>query len=31
MLNEEEMNQILNRLKNHPEILESIKDILEPV
>lgn len=29
MLNEEEKNQILSRLKNHPEILESIKDILD--
>ena len=28
MLNEEEMNQILNRLKDHPDILESIKDII---
>lgn len=29
MLNEEEKNQLWNRLKNHPEILESIKDLLD--
>lgn len=29
MLNEEKMNQVCGRLKNHPEILESIKDILD--
>lgn len=29
MLNEEEMNQVLIRLKNHPEMLESIKDLLD--
>lgn len=29
MLNEEEMNQIWDRLKNHPEILESIKELLD--
>jgi hypothetical protein len=29
MLNEEETNTVINRLKNHPEILESIKDLLD--
>jgi hypothetical protein len=29
MLNEEEANIVLKRLKNHPEILESIKDLLD--
>jgi hypothetical protein len=29
MLNDEEMNQVFNRLKNHPEIFESIKDLLD--
>jgi len=29
MLTEEETNKVLNRLKNHPEILESIKDLLD--
>lgn len=29
MLNDEETNKIFNRLKNHPEILESIKDLLD--
>ena len=28
-LTKKEKNQILSRLKNHPEILESIKDILD--
>lgn len=29
MFNEEEKNQIWNRLKNHPGMLESIKDLLD--
>jgi hypothetical protein len=29
MLNAEETSNVLNRLKNHPEILESIKDLLD--
>jgi hypothetical protein len=29
MLNEQEMNNIFNRLKNHPEMMESIKDLLD--
>jgi hypothetical protein len=29
MLNEEEVGNVLNRLKNHPAILESLKDILD--
>ncbi len=29
MLNQEETNNVLNRLRNHPEILESIKDLLD--
>jgi hypothetical protein len=29
MINEEEMNQVWNRLKNHPEMLESIKLLLD--
>lgn len=29
MLNEEEINKTLHRLKNHPAILESLKDILD--
>jgi hypothetical protein len=29
MLNEEETNNVLNRLKSHPEILESIRDLLD--
>jgi hypothetical protein len=29
MLNEEEKKEVLNRLKNHPAILESLKDILD--
>jgi hypothetical protein len=29
MLNEEKVNQTFNRLKNHPEILESIKELLD--
>lgn len=29
MLNKEEANEVVNRLKNHPEILESIKDLLD--
>lgn len=29
MLNEEEANKVLERLKNHPEILETIKSLLD--
>lgn len=29
MFNEEEMNQIWNRLKNHPEMLETVKNLLD--
>ncbi len=29
MLNEEETHEVINRLKNHPAILESLKDILD--
>lgn len=29
MLNEEEINKTLNRLKNHPEMLETIKELLD--
>lgn len=29
MLNEEETNQVLNRLKNHPGILESVRELLD--
>ena len=29
MINEEEANETLKRLKNHPAILESLKDILD--
>ncbi|MBS4171179.1 hypothetical protein [Neochlamydia sp. AcF95] len=28
MLNEEEVNKVFNRLKNHPSLLESIKELL---
>ena len=29
MLNEKETNEVLNRLKNHPAILESLRGILD--
>ncbi|MBS4171454.1 hypothetical protein NEOC95_002204, partial [Neochlamydia sp. AcF95] len=29
MLNEEEVNKVFNRLKEHPGLLESIKDLLD--
>ena len=29
MLNKEEVNKTLNRLKNHPGILESVKELLD--
>lgn len=29
MLNEEETNKVLDRLKNHPEILETVKSLLD--
>jgi hypothetical protein len=29
MLNEEEVNNLVNRLKNHPNLLESIRDLLD--
>jgi hypothetical protein len=29
MLNEEEKSKVWNRLNNHPEILESVKDLLD--
>ncbi|MBS4169918.1 hypothetical protein [Neochlamydia sp. AcF95] len=29
MLNEEEANNVVNCLKNHPGLLESIKDLLD--
>lgn len=29
MFEEEEMNQIFNRLKNHPEMLKTIKNLLD--
>lgn len=29
MFNEEEMNQICSRLKNHPEMLETVKNLLD--
>ena len=29
MLNKEEINKTLNRLKNHPEMLETIKELLD--
>jgi len=29
MLSEEEINKTLNRLKNHPEMLETIKELLD--
>jgi hypothetical protein len=29
MLNEQEMNDIVNRLKRHPEMMESIKELLD--
>jgi hypothetical protein len=29
MLNEEEMSDIVKRLKNHPEMMESIRDLLD--
>nr|WP_166156417.1 hypothetical protein [Neochlamydia sp. AcF84]NGY95284.1 hypothetical protein [Neochlamydia sp. AcF84] len=29
MLNEEEVNKVFNRLKNHPNLLESIRELLD--
>jgi hypothetical protein len=29
MFNKKEANQTLNRLKNHPSILDSLKDLLD--
>ncbi|BBI17160.1 hypothetical protein [Neochlamydia sp. S13] len=29
MLNEEEVNNVVNRLKNHPSLLESIRELLD--
>ena len=29
MINQEELNKTLNRLKNHPDIVETLKDLLD--